>query len=117
MLIGLGAGLSFMPLLTIAMANVPAADAGMASGIINTSLQLSGALGVAVLGTIATSRSRTLIAGGESTAAALLGGYHLAFLVALGCTGAAVAATLITLRKPSPAAATASEPLIEAEAR
>jgi hypothetical protein len=49
---GLGAGLSFMPLLTIAMADVPRADAGLASGIVNTSLQVSTAIGVAVLGTL-----------------------------------------------------------------
>jgi hypothetical protein len=49
--------------------------------------------------------------------AALLGGYHLAFLVALGCVGAAVAAAVLTLRRRSPASATASEPLVEAEAR
>src|SRR6201999_3302197 len=65
-LIGLGAGLSFLPLLTLAMANVPAADAGMASGIINTSLQLSGAIGVAVLGTVAADRTRSLLAGGQA---------------------------------------------------
>jgi MFS family permease len=99
-LIGLGAGLSFMPLLTIAMGNVPAADAGMASGIINTSLQLSAALGVAVLGTVSTEHTRALAAAGEPHTAALLGGYHLAFLIALACAGAAVIAALITLREP-----------------
>ena len=97
-LIGLGAGLAFMPLLTIAMANVPPADAGMASGIVNTSLQLSGAIGVAVLGTVAADRTRALAGAGEGQAAALLGGYHLAFLVALGCAGVAVVAAAVTLR-------------------
>jgi MFS family permease len=104
-LFGVGAGLSFMPLLTIAMANVPPTDAGMASGIINTSLQLSGAIGVAVLGTVAADRSRALAAGGDSAPAALLGGYHLAFLVAVGCVGAAVIAALVTLRAPASARA------------
>lgn len=109
LLIGLGAGLSFMPLLTIAMAEVPVADAGMASGIINTSLQLSAAIGVAVLGTIATERTQTLLGAGHARNVALLGGYHLAFVVAVGCAGAAVLAALVLLRRsptpqPSPAA-------------
>src|ERR1019366_5789396 len=58
--IGLGIGSAFMPLLSIAMAEVPAADAGLASGIVNVSLQVAGALGLAVLGTIATNRSHAL---------------------------------------------------------
>jgi MFS family permease len=107
-LIGLGAGLAFMPLLTIAMANVEPADAGMASGIINTSLQLSGAVAVAVLGTVATERTRTLTAGGRTELSALVGGYHLAFLVAVACAGAAVLAALTMLRGSAPGAAAAS---------
>jgi MFS family permease len=98
-LIGLGAGLSFMPLLTIAMADVPAADAGMASGIINTSLQLSAAIGIAVLGTVASERTRTLLSDGHAQTSALLGGYHLAFVVAVGCATAAVIAALVLLRR------------------
>ena len=100
-LIGVGAGLSFMPLLTIAMEHVPTADAGMASGIVNTSLQLSGALGVAVLGTIASSRTGTLLSRGTDRIGALLGGYHLAFGVAAGCAvAAALLAVLVLLRAP-----------------
>jgi len=113
-LIGLGAGLAFMPLLTIAMANVPPTDAGMASGIVNTSLQLAGAIGVAVLGTVASSRTSTLIGRGEPHAAALLGGYHLAFIVALGCAGVAVLAAAVTLRTPRrPVLAAAAAPAPE----
>jgi EmrB/QacA subfamily drug resistance transporter len=97
-LIGIGAALSMMPLLTVAMANVPPADAGMASGIVNTSLQLAGAIGVAVLGTIATERTKSLLAAGRHAQAALLGGYHLAFLVALCCAGAATIASIVALR-------------------
>ena len=100
LLFGIGAGLAFMPLLTIAMANVPAADAAMASGIINTSPQLAAALGVAVLGTIATDRARTLAAAGNSPSSALLSGYHLAFAVAGGCVAVAVALALLTIRAP-----------------
>jgi EmrB/QacA subfamily drug resistance transporter len=115
-LIGLGAGLAFMPLLTIAMANVPAADAGMASGIVNTSLQLAGAIGVAVLGTVAADRTRALTVQGQPHTAALLGGYHLAFLVALGCAGAAVVAAGVTLRQPRRSTLTAAAPAQAAEA-
>ena len=68
-----------MPLLTMAMAEVPAADAGLASGIVNTSLQVSAAIGVAVLGTFSTDRTRSLLAAGARQQAALLEGYRLAF--------------------------------------
>jgi len=83
----------------------------MASGIINTSLQLSGALGVAVLGTVATERTARLLSGGHPSVDALLGGYQLAFLVAAGCTGAAVLATLLTVRGRR--ASVADEPPVE----
>src|SRR6185312_9253573 len=83
--VGLGAGTSFMPLLTIAMADVPIADAGLGSGIVNVSQQVCGALGLAILGTIATDRTHALAAGGDSLAGALLGGYHLAFIIAAAC--------------------------------
>src|SRR5262249_60280362 len=76
LLIGIGAGTSFMPLLTVAMADVPRQDAGLASGIVNVSVQISGALGVAVLGTIATHRADALSAQGESATTALTSGYH-----------------------------------------
>jgi EmrB/QacA subfamily drug resistance transporter len=114
-LFGIGAGLAFMPLLTIAMAHVPVADAGMASGIVNTSLQLSGALGVAVLGTVATDRTRSLIGAGHDQINALLGGYHLAFVVGGCCVAAAVLVTLLTIRAPArerlaPAGASEPEP-------
>ena len=80
--IGLGIGSAFMPLLTIAMANVPAADAGLGSGIINVSQQVSGALGLALLGTIATNRTHdALELDHHWLVGSLIGGYHLAFAV------------------------------------
>ncbi len=85
--IGLGIGTSFMPLLAIAMADVPTADAGLGSGIVNVSQQVSGALGLAVLGTVAANHSKTLIAQGHGVSASLLGGYHLAFLIGAGSRG------------------------------
>ena len=79
--IGLGIGSAFMPLLTIAMADVPAADAGLGSGITNVSQQVAGALGLAVLGTIATNHSKALVAQGHDLASSLISGYHLAFAI------------------------------------
>ena len=81
-LIGLGAGMSFMPLLSIAMSEVPHTDAGLGSGIVNVSMQMAGALGLAILGTVATEHTKALEAAGHSTASALSGGFRLSFLVA-----------------------------------
>jgi EmrB/QacA subfamily drug resistance transporter len=100
-LIGAGAGLSFMPLLTMAMAEVPIADAGLASGIVNTSLQVSAAIGVAVLGTLSTERTHTLLAAGAQRPAALLDGYRLAFGVGTGCVAAALAFALAWFAAPA----------------
>ena len=85
--LGLGAGASFLPLLTIGMADAPARDAGLASGIINVSVQLFGAIGLAALGTIATDHTKALTEQGVAPVAALTGGYHLAYFVAAVCVG------------------------------
>ena len=100
LLIGVGAGLAFMPLLTVAMAKVPRADAGLASGIVNTSLQMATAIGIAVLGTVSESRTRTLTGQGAGHLAALLGGYHLAFDVGAGCVVAALVLAIVAVRTP-----------------
>ena len=81
-----------MPLLTIAMADVPAADAGLGSGITNVSQQISGALGLAVLSTIAANHTKGLLAAHHGLTTSLISGYHVAFLV-----GAAVIAIGIVL--------------------
>jgi EmrB/QacA subfamily drug resistance transporter len=78
-LLGFGAGIGFNPVLLAAMGDVQPQDAGVASGIVNTSFMMGGALGLAVLAAIATARTNAL--GGPSSAAALTGGYHVAFLV------------------------------------
>jgi MFS family permease len=95
--IGLGAGSSFTPLLTIAMADVPAEDAGLGSGIVNLSQQVAGALGLAVLGTIATSHSKALEAHGQTLSSSLLGGYHLAFAVGAASIAAGIVLALVVL--------------------
>jgi hypothetical protein len=104
--IGLGIGSAFMPLLTIAMADVPAADAGLGSGITNVSQQVAGALGLAVLGTIATNHSKTLQAGGHTVASSLVGGYHLAFAIAAASVAVGIVTAHAVLRnRQAPAAA------------
>jgi EmrB/QacA subfamily drug resistance transporter len=97
-LMGLGAGTAFMPLLTIALADVPARDAGVASALINVSLYISGALGLAALGAIATDRTQALSADGWSANHALVAGYQLAFVIAAVCVAATVAVALVVLR-------------------
>lgn len=93
---GLGAGIAFPALMMLAMAGVPPEDAGLASGIVNTTQQVGGAMGLAVLATAAAARSDALAARGASEAAALTGGYHLAFWAgAVSVVGAVVVAATV----------------------
>ena len=101
LLIGLGAGASFLPLLTMGMADAPARDAGLASGIINVSVQLFGAIGLASLGTVATDHTKSLSASGDSLVSALTSGYHLAYVVGAICVAFGILAAFVTLRPPS----------------
>ena len=98
--IGLGIGNAFMPLLQIAMADVPPQDAGLGSGITNVSQQVAGALGLAVLGTIATNHSRALLGEHHTVADSLIGGYHLAFAIGAVAVLAAIATAVTLLRTP-----------------
>ncbi len=100
--IGLGIGMAFMPLLTIAMADVPSEDAGLGSGIVNVSQQVAGALGLAVLGTVATKHSLALEASHHSVAVSLVSGYHLAFAVGVISIAAGLITALAVLRAPRP---------------
>jgi EmrB/QacA subfamily drug resistance transporter len=90
--VGFGVGIAFNPVLMAAMSDVDQSETGLASGVANTAFMMGGALGLAILSTLAASRSDTLRADGQSAAAALTGGYHLAFLV--GALFAAAAATV-----------------------
>jgi EmrB/QacA subfamily drug resistance transporter len=116
LLIGLGAGASFLPLLTIGMSDAPARDAGLASGIVNVSVQLFGAIGLASLGTIATDHTKALSAGGDTLAGALTGGYHLAYLVAAICVGVGILAAGLILRPPASTLPQEVEQELEADA-
>jgi EmrB/QacA subfamily drug resistance transporter len=100
-LIGVGAGLSFPALMTLAMSGATPEDSGLASGVINTTMQVGGALGLAVLATLASTRSDDLLASGSSTASALTDGYQLAFLVAGGLVLAALVVAATVLRAPA----------------
>jgi MFS family permease len=101
LILGLGAGTSFLPLLTIGMSDAPERDAGLASGIINVSVQLFGAIGLATLGTIATDHTKALLASGHALNSALTSGYHLAYLVAAVCVALGVLAAQLILRPPA----------------
>jgi predicted MFS family arabinose efflux permease len=96
-LLGVGGGLAFPALMTLGMSGATASDSGLISGLINTTAQVGGSLGLAVLATLATSRTDQLLAAGQGTAAALTGGYQLAFGIGAGLVGAAivVAATVL----------------------
>jgi EmrB/QacA subfamily drug resistance transporter len=112
LLIGVGAGLAFPSLMTLAMSGAHPSESGLASGLINTSVQVGGALGLAVLATLSTTRTENLVAGGESAAEALVGGFRLAFTIGAGLLFVALAIAATQLRVPQAGAETATvEPL------
>ena len=97
--LGFGAGVSFPALMTLAMSGATQSDAGLASGLVNTTAQVGGALGLAVLATLSATRSENLIDGGEATASsALTSGYHLAFLIGAGLVVAALVVAVTVLQ-------------------
>jgi len=106
LLLGAGAGVSFPALMTLSMSGATPSDAGLASGLVNTTLQVGGALGLAVLATLSSTRTAGLHAAGESAAAALNGGYHLAYAVGAGLILAAIAVA-VTVLEPERRAAEA----------
>jgi EmrB/QacA subfamily drug resistance transporter len=103
-MIGVGIGFTFVPMSIAALVGVRNHEAGLASGLINTSQQIGGALGVAVLATVSTARSTRLVREGESNAVALTSGFGLAFWVAFAFGIAALAATLLMIRREELAA-------------
>lgn len=103
LIFGIGAGMSFMPLTTIMMAEIPAADAGIASGVGNVTMQVGGAFGLAALGTISADHTRALVAQGNLLMSALTGGYQLGFSIAAACVAAGLLIVLVVLRSPSEA--------------
>jgi MFS family permease len=110
LVLGTGAGLFFPSLTTLAMSGVSESESGLASGLINTSLQVGGSIGLAVLAGLATTRADHLRGTGHSTAAALTGGYHLAFLVGAGLVVAAIVVAVRVLERQSSVGAPAESP-------
>jgi EmrB/QacA subfamily drug resistance transporter len=100
--IGLGIGTAFMPLLTLAMADVPPEDAGLGSGITNVSQQIGGAFGVAVLSTVAANHTRELLSTNHGLTDSLVGGYQLAFITGAVAIGAGIVLALLLLRPGNP---------------
>jgi len=98
LLFGFGAGLAFPVLMQLAMSGATPSDAGLASGLVNTTPQVGGAVGLAVLATLAANRTSTLLARGESQAAALNGGFHVAYLVGAALVLVAIVVVLTVLR-------------------
>jgi EmrB/QacA subfamily drug resistance transporter len=97
-LLGVGGGLSFPAVMTLGMSGATERDAGLISGLVNTTAQVGGSLGLAVLATLATSRTDQLLASGQSVPAALTGGYHLAFGIGASLVAAAIVVAATVLR-------------------
>ena len=111
-LLGIGAGLSFPSLMTLAMSSATQSDSGLASGLVNTSLQVGGALGLAVLATLSTTRTENGLTAGDSQAVALTDGYTVAFLIGAGMLVVALAVAIGVLR-PAPAVEEVGEGSVE----
>ena len=97
-LLGTGIAVSFPSLMTLAMSGATPSDAGLASGLVNTTVQVGGALGLAVLATLASTETRGAASGRSLAAAALTGGYHLAFLVGAALVLVSIVVALSVLR-------------------
>ncbi len=98
LLLGAGVGVAFPALMTLSMSGATPSNAGLASGLVNTSLQVGGAIGLAVLATVSATRTEHLLAQGESSAAALTDGYRVAFWVGFGLVVAAIAIAVTVLQ-------------------
>jgi len=104
LLLGLGAGIAFNPVLLAAMSDVAPSESGLASGVVNTSFMMGGALGLAVLASLAVARTERMVSAAATPLAALTGGYHLAFLVGAAFAAAAGLIGAMLLRSKSQAA-------------
>jgi len=109
LLIGVGVGTAFPAIMTLAMSGATKSDSGLASGVVNTSMQVGGAIGLAVLATLADERTSSLRDAGASQASALTSGYHVAWLVGAGLAAISAAIAIFVLRSPAPAAGPEAE--------
>ncbi|MEZ5076472.1 MAG: MFS transporter [Solirubrobacterales bacterium] len=113
LLIGAGVGTAFPAIMTLAMSGATPSDSGLASGFVNTSMQVGGAIGLAMLATLSTERTNSLLDEGASQGAALTSGYHLAYLIGAGLAAIAAAIAVFVLRDarpPAPVAESVPEP-------
>ena len=111
LMVGVGMAFSFIPMSIAALAGVQPHEAGLASGLINTSQQIGGALGVAIAATVAFTHTNTLIKAGESVASAQTSGFALGFWVIAGFGAAAVVATLALVRSDEVVLESSAEPV------
>ena len=116
LIIAFGMALCFVPISIAALAGVSEAEAGIASGLINTSQQVGGAVGIALLSTIAISRTDNEVAAGTALPQAMTSGFQLAFWVGAGIALAGVVAALVLIRQEelAPAEARETQPALEA---
>jgi MFS family permease len=112
-LLGVGAGLGFPSLMTLAMSAATPEDSGLASGLVNTTQQVGGALGLAVLATLSTTRSNSLQASGHSLTSSLISGYHLAFSIGAVLLIVAIGLTVALLTRKSPVAEAAEAEAVQ----
>jgi MFS family permease len=108
LLVGIGVGTAFPSLMTLAMSGAGPSDAGLASGVVNTSMQVGGAIGLAVLATLASQRTDA-IGSSASHLSALNSGYHLAYVVGAALVAVALVVAVTVLRAPAPIAASEAE--------
>jgi predicted small integral membrane protein len=113
LLVGLGLGFSFVPISIAALAGVRPAEAGLASGLFNTTQQIGGALGIAALSTIATSHTTTALKAGTALPSALIDGFTAAFVVGVAVAAVGVLAALTLIRSDELAPVVQEEPALD----
>lgn len=112
-LVGMGGAMAFTPLLMIGVANIPPADAGLGSGVVNVTQQMSAALAVAVLSVVSANRTDSLLSARSTVTHALAAGYRLSFMVGAGCVAAGVLGCAVLVRNPTHPAPADLGPVVE----